>query len=232
MSSGWLLTARRIVPRLARLSREIRPTYHLGSVRDLDASRLRSLGIEAVLWDVDGTLMAHHATRVDPDLARTFESLLASDALQHVIVSNCLRDRFEALATIFPGVPVVTGYETGDGAAFVIRRDSSEEWSGAAGAENAFARGASGEWRAIRKPSRRLVGAALGEVGLADRPEAALMVGDQYFTDIASANLAKMQSAKVPTLHRSSFPATVRNFQRIEEVLFRLTYGRPVHGFP
>jgi len=71
------------------------------------------------------------------------------------------------------------------------------------------------------------VRAALAELDIADRPEAALMVGDQYFTDIASANLAGVRSAKVPTLHRASFPAPVRWSQRLEAVLYRLKHGLP-----
>ena len=72
--------------------------------------------------------------------------------------------------------------------------------------------------------------AALEELGVADRPAAALMVGDQYFTDIASANLAGVRSVKVPTLHRASFPAPVRWSQRLEAVLYRLKYGLPRPG--
>ncbi len=233
MSATWMQTARRLLPRLARLSREIRPTFHLGSVNELSAGRLRDLGVEAVLWDVDGTLMAHHAGRVDPALAAGFEDLLRAPGLRHAIVSNCQEARFAELGEIFPAIPVMLGYETGAGAAFRVRRGPAESWRGpgaaAVAASSAHER-APGDLRPIRKPSGRLVRAALEELDFADRPQAALMVGDQYFTDIASANLAGVRSVKVPTLHRASFPAPVRSSQRLEAVLYRLKYGLPQSG--
>ena len=233
MSATWVQTARRLLPRLARLSREIRPTFHLGSVSELSPGDLQELGVEAVLWDVDGTLMAHHADRVDPEVAAAFEALLAAPGLRHAIVSNCQEDRFAELGRIFPGMPILLGYETEAGAAFRVRRGAEEVWegSGAAGRPDpAEAAGGGGGLRPIRKPSRRLVQAGLAELGLADRPEAALMVGDQYFTDIASANLAGIRSVKVATLHRASFPSPVRVSQRIEGLLYRLKHGLPGRG--
>ena len=232
MSATWMQTTRRLLPRLARLSREIRPTFHLDSVNDLSAGRLRDLGVEAVLWDVDGTLMAHHAGRVDPALAAGFEDLLGAPGLRHAIVSNCQEARFAELGEIFPAIPVMLGYETGAGAAFRVRRGPAESWRGPGAASAASSDGdrAPGDLRPIRKPSRRIVRAALEELDFADRPEAALMVGDQYFTDIASANLAGIRSAKVATLHRASFPSPVRVSQRLEGLLYRLKYGLPGRG--
>jgi predicted HAD superfamily phosphohydrolase YqeG len=231
MSATWMQTARRLLPRLAGLLREIRPTSHFDSVNGLSPGRLRDLGVEAVLWDVDGTLMAHHAGRVDPALAAGFEDLLGAPGLRHAIVSNCQEARFAELGEIFPAIPVVLGYETEAGAAFRVRRGRRESWRGpgAAAASSDGGRPPT-ELRPIRKPSRGLVQAALEELNVADRPAAALMVGDQYFTDIASANLAGVRSVKVPTLHRASFPAPVRWSQRLEAVLYRLRYGRPPPG--
>jgi predicted HAD superfamily phosphohydrolase YqeG len=48
------------------------------------------------------------------------------------------------------------------------------------------------------------------------------MVGDQYFTDIAGANLAGINSVKVPTLSPRSFPLLLRSFQRAEWLMVRL----------
>ena len=245
MSVTWVQTARRLLPRLRRLSGEIRPTFHLDSVNELSPEALRDLRVEAVLWDVDGTLMGHHEDRVDPALAPAFEALLAAPGLRHAIVSNCQEERFAELGTIFPEVPVLLGYETGTGPLFHIRRGAMDDWRGrgdAGGAEpaagasgravpaSASGGAAAGALRPIRKPSRRLVRAALAELGLAGRPDAALMVGDQYFTDIASANLAGVRSVKVRTLHRGSFPAPVRLSQRLEGILYRLRHGRPRAG--
>ncbi|WP_420633494.1 HAD hydrolase-like protein [Candidatus Palauibacter sp.] len=233
MSATWVQTSRRLLPRLARLAREIQPTFHLGSVSELSPGDLQELGVKAVLWDVDGTLMAHHADRVDAALTSAFEALLAAPGLRHAIVSNCQEDRFAELGRIFPGMPVVLGYETAAGAAFRVRRGAVEEWcgpgaSGRSDPANASRNGMA--LRPIRKPSRRLVRAALDVLDFADRPEAALMVGDQYFTDIASASLAGIRSVKVTTLHRASFPSPVRVSQRLEGLLYRLKYGLPGRG--
>ena len=254
MTATWVQTSRQLLPRLATLSRQIRPTFHLDSVSELDAETLRGLGVEVVLWDVDGTLMAHHADGVDPSLAAAFGALLDAPGLRHAIISNCQTDRFAELGRIFPGLRVLVGYETEAGAAFRVRRGNVEMWSGPGGskamldavraektpAEAAAANGApmppprTDGWEIglgpIRKPSRRLVRAALEWLKVENRPEAALMVGDQYFTDIASANLAGIRSLKVATLHRASFPTPVRVSQRLEGLLYRLRYGRPRRG--
>ncbi len=223
MSATWRQTTRRILPRLASLSREIRPTFHLESAADIFEADLRGLGIEALLWDVDGTLMAHHANRIDPRIAEPVGRLLDAPGLRHAIVSNCQENRFAELGHMIPTVPVLLGYETRVGPAFRVRLGPDETWRGP-GADRA--QDVPGELRPIRKPSQRLVLAALDELGFGDRPEAALMVGDQYFTDIASANLAGVRSVKVPTLDRASFPTPVRVAQRLEAIFFRLAYGK------
>jgi predicted HAD superfamily phosphohydrolase YqeG len=52
------------------------------------------------------------------------------------------------------------------------------------------------------------------------------MVGDQYFTDIAGANLAGIRSIKVPTVGRAQFPFVVRWFQRLETALSVILFAR------
>lgn len=223
MSATWIQTTRRLLPRLGRLAREIRPTFHLTSAADIDRTFLVEHGVETLLWDVDGTLMAHHASAVAPEIAPAVEDLFGDAGLRHAIVSNCQEARFEELGRIFPRIPVVLGYETAEGPAFRIRRGPDETWTGP-GAGIA----ASGTpLPPLRKPSGDLVRAALETLGVEGRPEGALMIGDQYFTDIASANLAAVRSAKVPTIDRASFPAPVRISQRLERALYRLLYGRP-----
>ena len=229
MSLTWLQTARRLLPHLGRLSREIRPTIHLSSASDLRSEQLREQGIKAILWDVDGTLMAHHADRVDPAVADVFDALLAAPDLQHAIVSNCQETRFFQLARIFPGVPIVFGYETSLGPAFRVQRGMDTSWRGpGAGRDQTGAQKLS----PIRKPSARLVEAALAELNMSSEPEAVMLVGDQYFTDIVSANLAGIRSVKVPTLKQASFPIPVKLSQRLEAVLYRLKHGWPKIGWP
>ena len=60
-------------------------------------------------------------------------------------------------------------------------------------------------------------------IGCPDR-SGVVMVGDQYFTDIAGANLAGIRSIKVDTFDPPSFPFVLRSFQRIESLLYRLFY--------
>lgn len=79
--------------------------------------------------------------------------------------------------------------------------------------------------RPLKKPSAQLVRLVLEELG-SPAPERTFMVGDQYFTDIAGANLAGIGSIKVPTLDRAGFPLAVKSFQRMEELLYRLLYGK------
>ncbi len=188
---------------------------------------LEEKGIRVVLWDVDGTLMSHHATALEPELAEPVGRLFSDPSLRHAIVSNCQEDRLEQLGDIFPQFPVLLGYDTAQGAAFRVRRGETETWRG----EGAGSGEPADLSRPIRKPSARLLEAALDELDVADKRASVLMVGDQYFTDIASANLARVRSVKVPTIGRSSFPAPVRLSHRLENLLYRILYGRPDLGW-
>jgi FMN phosphatase YigB (HAD superfamily) len=67
---------------------------------------------------------------------------------------------------------------------------------------------------ALRKPDARIMRFAVEQLGVP--AEAVLMVGDQYWTDVAGAGLAGLRSAKVPTAGQSTFPPAIRAFQRIE----------------
>ena len=227
MSATWIKTTRRLLPRLARVSREIRPTAHLHSVADLSPDLLRKRGIETVLWDVDGTLMSLHAGGVDPEIAPAFDALTTAPGLDHAIVSNCEADRFLELASIFPLIPIFLGYETEEGPAYHVRHGLEERWIGP-GAARARA---DKRPHPLRKPSGRLVAAALEELGAGERRDTVLLVGDQYFTDIASANRAGVRSIKVSTVGRSTFPLPVRISQRLEAAWYRLRYGRPEAGW-
>jgi predicted HAD superfamily phosphohydrolase YqeG len=73
----------------------------------------------------------------------------------------------------------------------------------------------------VRKPDAALIDAAIDELQAAPR-SAVFMVGDQYFTDIAGANLAGIASVKVRTVHPESFPIAVRCLQQVERALFRV----------
>jgi predicted HAD superfamily phosphohydrolase YqeG len=227
-ATGQLHTARRILPRLGRILRHLRPTHHLGSAASVDDAFLQRHGVRAVLWDVDGTLMGHHAVEIDPRVCGAFRSVTASAGVGHAIVSNCDEGRLLELAGIFPDLPVMIGYETPDGPAFRVRRGTAGRLRRLDGSP---AGDPQASWRALRKPSGVLLEAALDELGGVD-PAAALMVGDQYFTDIASANLAGVRSVKVPTLEPRSFPRANRIAQWIERSIYRALHGPVLPGPP
>ena len=77
----------------------------------------------------------------------------------------------------------------------------------------------------IRKPSGVLIDHAVAVLGLA--PERCVMVGDQYFTDVASANLGGIRSVKVDTFGKKTFPRSIRTTQKFEPIIFRLLNGKP-----
>ena len=129
---------------------------------------------------------------------------------------------------MFPGVPVVLGYEMKVGCVFRITRDAETRWW-SPGDDRLF--GKPEIVSPIRKPSAKLIEAALVELNMSNEPEAVLLVGDQYFTDIVSANLVGVRSAKVTTMKQSSFPIPVKLSQQLETILYRLKYGRPSFGW-
>lgn len=215
MSGDQLLTFRQSLPRMAQLLTKMRPTFHLDSAADVDAGFLERHGIRGVLWDVDGTVMTYHGQDVDPAFPHVRE-LFRNGPARHAVLSNCDEERFEVLGRIFPEVPLVRGYTTADG--FVFRsRSGGRDTHDREQVEELLANGG----RQIRKPSGDLIryGMRLLEV---DDPKAMLVVGDQYLTDVASANLAEARSVKVKTFRRDTFPLTIRFTQRLEQLLYLL----------
>jgi predicted HAD superfamily phosphohydrolase YqeG len=212
----WMTTTWQVLPRLARLLGKLHPTFHLPDVTAVDRPFLEKHGVTAVLWDVDGTLMAHHALEVALHLRPAFESL----DLPQAILSNCGEERFVELGTIFPALPVLKAYRSAGGVVALRSLHRGEErWS--------TDRRPEGRLLPLKKPSDALIELALDRLQVAPR-ERALMVGDQYFTDIAGANLAGIRSAKVPTLLPASFPWPIRSFQIAERAVYRLV--RPARG--
>ncbi len=217
--NDWIRTTLQALPRFFQLAGKMKPTVHLPDIRALDERFIRQHDVRGLVWDVDGTLMPHHSLEVDAALQETFQHLLQLDGLQHVILSNCGEERLEELGRIFPGVPVIKAY-TGAGRA-VARRlvGGVESWRDLEG--NAVEPDG---LTPVKKPSALPIRLVLREMG--DLPgEQVYMVGDQYFTDIAGANLGGIRSVKVPTWQRHSFPFVLRTFQRVEAALFRALHG-------
>ncbi len=225
--AAWHTTLRQILPRLPSILRQMRPTYRLDGVAALDAEFFRRQGIEGVIWDVDGTLMAHHATRVHEQVVPAFEALLNDGDFRHAILSNCGEERYQELGELFPTIPVLRVYAATDDRPEdadrrVVHRVLLEgnDSLGVEAAQRLVESGAT----PIRKPSATLVDLAVQTLGCTR--EKVVIVGDQYTTDIATANLVGVMSMKVPTLAPESFPRAVRVSQILENAVYRIMYGR------
>lgn len=198
----------------------MQPTMHVPSVAAIDPSFLKEHRIEGIIWDVDGTLMSNHDSSLAPHLKSWFEQLLACSHLRHVILSNSGEDRYRQLGRIFPKVAVLRAYTAPKGILFRRLHKLIDSWSGT----ELHQRLASGV-RVIKKPNSVLIQYGLWEMGLPR--ESVVLVGDQYITDIAGANLGGIQSIKVPTLGRKSFPFPVQLLQHIEQLTYRILFQVP-----
>jgi HAD superfamily phosphatase (TIGR01668 family) len=216
--SDWLTTTRQALPEFLRLARRLRPTFHMRDIRGIDHDFVRKQKIDALIWDVDGTLMPHHDRAVAPSLQPTIDKILELREVRHAILSNCGEDRLRELGELFPHMPVIKVYESEAGTVCRTLIDGREEWSTETGPTAAPV-----ERRPVKKPSAKLVDCAMRQLGRTER-SGVVMVGDQYFTDIAGANLAGIRSIKVDTFDPDSFPFAVRSFQRVEALLYRLFY--------
>jgi predicted HAD superfamily phosphohydrolase YqeG len=219
----WMTTTWQTLPRFFPLLGKLQPTVHLPDISAVDAAFLQRHGVRALLWDVDGTLMPHH----EREVAGRFQTALTalSGRVPQAVLSNCGEERLAELGQIFPSLPVLKAYRRADGTP-VLRSliAGQERWTVRGGA--ALPGRPAGRLTALKKPSAALIDLALDHLGVRDR-DGAFMVGDQYFTDIAGANLAGIRSVKVPTFGRGSFPLAIRLFQLVERSLYRLLYGRP-----
>lgn len=219
--ADWTTTVRQVLPRLTAVARRMQPRWHMATLNELTPAFLEEHGVRLLIWDVDGTLMPWHGTEVAPALRAGWERLRAVPDCKHLILSNCGDERFLELGQVFPDVPVVKGYSTPDGPAGRRILGGEVTWTDGGDRDPLT----DSRITTIRKPDARLLGFALQFAG--DVPaEAALMVGDQYFTDIAGANEGGVPTLKVRTWERGSFPAPVACMQRLETVLYRIRHGR------
>ncbi|MEO7041275.1 MAG: HAD hydrolase-like protein [Gemmatimonadaceae bacterium] len=215
----WIATVLQAAPRIAALRRHMRPTIRLNGIDTLDAAVMKAFGVRGVMWDVDGTLMRRHGTAVAPHLAQAFARLAGDPALCHVILSNCDERRFVQLASIFPTIPIIRAYATDRGLIVRRRIGDDDTWSDVRPMHHQRPTGA------LRKPSLAIFRVAL-EALEGVSPAHALMVGDQYLTDIAPANMLGVITVKVNTVEPRSFPVAVRALQMAERVLFSLSPSR------
>jgi HAD superfamily phosphatase (TIGR01668 family) len=213
VTADYLSTLRQTVPQLVTVLKSMDPTLHVRDVSRLDATFFQDRNIEGVIWDVDGTLMGYHAMDVDPEFRDMIRRQFRDGPVHHAILSNSDEARFQTLGTIFPEIPVLRGYATPNGpvrrSLFQGRDTHTPEEIG-----EILKHG-----HQIRKPNADLIRFAMTEMGLED-PAKVVMIGDQYLTDIASANLAGVQSIKVDTYRRDTFPFSLRCSQRAEKMLY------------
>jgi predicted HAD superfamily phosphohydrolase YqeG len=207
-----------VVPRLALLVGKMRPTWRVRSLAEVSPEFLRANGVHGLIWDVDGTLTGDRKRELLPESAGPFRALLADEALRHVILSNASEERFLQLGEMFPTIPVLRGYALRGELLFRKLARGTDCWT----AEELAARLAAGA-HVIRKPSAELVELAVRE--LACETGEVAMVGDQFLTDVAGANLGGVRSIKLPTLAPETFRHSVRLGQIAENALYALAHG-------
>jgi predicted HAD superfamily phosphohydrolase YqeG len=208
-----------VVTRLPTIVRQMRPTWHVRSLIMVDAAFVAKHGIKGMIWDVDGTLTGDRQATLAPEAEPAFRALMAASGLRHVVLSNAGEERFTQLGAMFPMMPILRAYTLGDQVLYRRLQGTDDTWT-RQDLERQLAAGAA----VIRKPNALLVDQAAKELGLAKDDIA--MIGDQYLTDVAGANLGGVRSIKLPTLARETFRTSVKLSQRFELVLYGLLHGR------
>jgi uncharacterized protein len=97
--------ADKVTKREIRVLRLFRPHHYVGSVLQLNAARLRALGIEGLLLDLDGTLKDYGAEEV-PNAVREWMEEMQAAGIRLCLLSNGRRRRIERMAGVL-GVPFV-----------------------------------------------------------------------------------------------------------------------------
>jgi predicted HAD superfamily phosphohydrolase YqeG len=210
--ADWWRTVRQSLPQAGRVFRNLVPTFEFRGIDEISDGFLQENGIRGIIWDIDGTLTAYHAADVDASVRVAAGRLFASPGLRHVIVSNCDEARYEELGGMFPQVSILKAYETEAGAAYRTRVGETETWAGAQRVQH---------MRPIRKPSAELTAFAVHALGM--EASAVVMIGDQYWTDVAGANLGGVRSMRIRTVARETFPLPLRLFQVVDRALRRVS---------
>jgi predicted HAD superfamily phosphohydrolase YqeG len=170
----------------------MQPTWHAATIDALTPAFLEQQQVRGVIWDVDGTLTSHHGAQVEPALAPAFRRLVEASNVRHVIVSNAPDARFTQLAQLFPDIPILRLYalhgEVIPHRLHGSRNSLSREEFDALQAAGAVV---------LRKPNARLTQYALQELDCS--ASEALMIGDQFMTDVAGARMADVRALKVET---------------------------------
>lgn len=221
--SSVFSTLVQVWPRLISLIGRMPPTWQVRSLAEVTPAFLRAQDVRGLIWDVDGTLTGDGRRDIIPESAAPFQALLADPSFRHVILSNASEKRFLELGEMFPEIPLLRGYVQGSATLFRTLHRGVESGT----ADHLAQRLADGAY-VIRKPSAQLITFAVRE--LRCEKEQVAMVGDQYLTDVAGANLGGVRSIKLPTLAPETFRRTVRLGQIAENAIFALVHGRGGRG--
>lgn len=176
----------------------LRPTYIATGIEALTPEAIERRNIKLVGLDVDGCLSDYHAKEVEPAVRGRLEELgRASCAL--VIISNAYGERVDELGELY-----------GDLVKEVITPLTVTRL---------------GELPSMhRKPSPAMLEYAMATHGVS--PEETIMVGDQMFKDVLSANRAGVSSLLLSRRGQNDHPGV--RLQRIPEAIARGMMGLPV----
>jgi|GEM_PF-1362577 len=188
---------------MGRFLDQLCPTYITSSVETLtpdlfEKNKNRILGrVDAVAFDVDGTLMNHHDTELDDSVKKMLYSL-SETGLRLFIISNAYDSRAKELKDIFSK-------------GFDMRVITPVDVAG------------SMDPKKFRKPNPSMIQLALSELG---EHEEFMMVGDQMLKDVLSAQRADVLSMLVPRRGEGD-DWRVRLLQRPVENLLRQCVNLP-----
>jgi HAD superfamily phosphatase (TIGR01668 family) len=175
------------------------PTFITSNIEALNPDVINDMEVEAVAFDVDGTLSSYHAGEIEPSVERTLRDM-GDSGVKLIIISNAYGSRVDQLNDMYG--QLVDGQ--------VISPASLVK-----GNENP---------RKYRKPSPDMLDEASSRLGVDGKD--VLMVGDQVLKDIVAANRAGTKSLLVPRRGDADYWA-VKAFQRPVEAVIRRSMGLP-----
>lgn len=180
----------------------LRPTFIAQNVELLTPAVAHQYALDAIAFDVDGTLSDYRAPEIEPTVYETL-SALGEAGVKLFIVSNAYNERVGELADIYSAV-IPNDH---------IITPASVAPEGA-------------PLGSYRKPSPAMLRHVIELAEVA--PSHTLMVGDQLFKDIISANRANAQSLLVP--RRGAGDHRGVRLQRIPEMAVRAGLDLPLLG--
>lgn len=192
-----------------KLFSELKPDFTARSVESLTpelfAEGMPLQDVKAVAYDVDGTLMNHHAKSVEHVVYSTLKAQ-AEAGLRLYVISNAYGDKRRSEL-----------YEMFEMNGLGMKVFTPEDVAGRALAKR------------NRKPSPAMLHMVREELDESQIQGDILMVGDQMAKDVWSARRAGVMSVLVPRRGEGD-DWRVRSFQRPAELGLRAIYGMPLRA--